>query len=176
MTADPKELRRVRGLLVFVIFGLVISGLTAFPLRWELEILAAWVTQGDGVTPRIAVFPGITEWVLRVRDGLVATYDAYPFIAYGTDWLAFGHIVIALFFVLPLRDPVRYAGVIDVGIVACALVIPTALICGPIRGIPFFWQLIDCSFGVLCLPPLLWARNTVRRHERAILPSEGRPG
>ena len=35
------------------------------------------------------------------------------------------------------------------GIAACLAVIPLALICGPIRGIPFYWRLIDCSFGVI---------------------------
>ncbi|MFT4549286.1 MAG: hypothetical protein ACI9MB_003260 [Verrucomicrobiales bacterium] len=32
-----------------------------------------------------------------------------------------------------------------------------ALICGEIRGIPFGWRLIDCSFGILCLLPLGYA-------------------
>ena len=34
-----------------------------------------------------------------------------------------------------------------------------ARICGPIRGIPFFWRLIDCTFGVLGSIPLLLARK-----------------
>jgi len=37
---------------------------------------------------------------------------------------------------------------------ACIMVIPLAFIAGPIRQIPFFWQLIDCSFGVLGIIPL----------------------
>ena len=64
----------------------------------------------------------------------------------GTDWLAFGHLVIALFFVGPWRHPVANAWVLKAGLVACAGVIPLALICGPLRGIPFYWRLIDCSF------------------------------
>jgi hypothetical protein len=36
------------------------------------------------------------------------------------------------------------------------------LICGPLRGIPFWWRIIDCSFGLLCLPPLLFALRKVR--------------
>ena len=168
---DPAEpaLRQVRWLIAFVIFGLVVSGLTAFPLRWELEILAGLVTAEDGVSPRLAAFPGITEWVLKVRDGLVATYDAYPFIGYGTDWLAFGHVVIALFFVLPWRDPMRYVGVLHVGVWACVLVIPTALICGAVREIPIFWRFIDCAFGIVCLPPLVWAIRQIRKAERAAI-------
>ena len=90
-----------------------------------------------------------------MRDGLDATYAAYPFIAYGTDWLAFGHLIIALFFIGPMIDPVRNVFVLRAGLWACALVLPLALICGPIRGIPVFWRLIDCSFGVLGAP-LLW--------------------
>ncbi|MCB1064255.1 MAG: hypothetical protein KDN20_15230 [Verrucomicrobiae bacterium] len=165
MVRDSTGLGRVRWFLGFVIFGLVVSGLTAFPLRHELEILAELVTDSDGLSPRFPAFPGLTEWVVKVRDGLIATDETYPFVAYGTDWLAFGHLIIALFFILPFRDPVRYSGVLWIGVVACVLVIPTALICGPIRGIPFFWQLIDCSFGILCLPPLLWALREIRRIE-----------
>ena len=48
----------------------------------------------------------------------------------------------------------------------CVGVIPLALICGPIRGIPFFRQLIDCSFGVFGIIPLLICRGYVKRIER----------
>jgi len=47
--------------------------------------------------------------------------------------------------------------------IACAMVVPLALICGAIRGIPFDWRLIDCSFGVVGGIPLYlcnrWARE-----------------
>ena len=69
------------------------------------------------------------------------------------------------FFVLPYRDPVRYRGVLGVGMAACVLVVPLALICGPIRGIPFYWQLIDCSFGVFCIFPLWYALRLSKRIE-----------
>jgi hypothetical protein len=74
----------------------------------------------------------------------------------GTDWLAFGHIAIALFFVGPLIRPSESRSVLWAGIAACILVIPLALICGAIRGIPFYWRLIDCSFGVIGVIPLLY--------------------
>jgi len=90
------------------------------------------------------------------------TGEQYPFLAYGTDWLAFAHIVIAIAFLGPLKDPVRNTWVVDFGIIACVLVIPLALICGPIRGIPWGWQLVDCSFGVLSLIPLLIVRRMIR--------------
>jgi hypothetical protein len=101
-----------------------------------------------------------------VRNGLRAIYAAYPWYAYGTDWLAFGHIVIAMFFIGPWRNPVANAWVLKVGLVACAGVIPLALICGPIRGIPFYWRLIDCSFGFFGALPLIYClKLTVRLRE-----------
>lgn len=70
------------------------------------------------------------------------------FLAYGTDWLAFAHLVIAVAFIGPLRDPVRNAWVVTFGLIACAGVVPLALIAGAVRGIPPYWRAIDCAFGV----------------------------
>lgn len=39
--------------------------------------------------------------------GLTAAYAAYPYLGYGTDWLAFGHLSIAVAFWGPYREPVR---------------------------------------------------------------------
>jgi len=158
-------LTRFRFIIGFVIFGLIVSGITAFPLLSEMNFLASILTGGaSDLNP--ANHTGLTAWILKVREGLEVTYSTYPFIAYGTDWLAFGHIVIAMFFILPYRDPVRYRGVLHIGIAASIMVIPLALICGPIRGIPFYWQLIDCSFGIICIIPLLYAIRLSRRIEQ----------
>lgn len=158
-------LTRFRLIVAFVIFGLIVSGVTAFPLLLELNLLSSVFTGGaSDLNPEN--YSGVTSWILKVREGLDNTYSAYPFIAYGTDWLAFGHIVIALFFILPFRDPVRYRGVLHVGVAACILVVPLAMICGPIRGIPLYWQLIDCSFGVACIFPLLYAIKLSHRLEQ----------
>jgi len=153
--------KRVRLLLWFFIVALVASGLTAFPLEWELSVLNNLVTN----SPLPALWPTLVAWVARVNTGLQETYHHYSFMAYGTDWLAFAHIVIAVAFLGPLKDSVRNIWVIEFGMIACALVVPLALICGPIRGIPFFWQLIDCSFGVLGIIPLWLCRNTIRQIE-----------
>lgn len=159
-------LGRIRALVAVVISGLIISGLTAFPLLAELNILSSVLTGGsDDLDPDH--YSGLTHWILKVRGGLDDTYGQYPFIAYGTDWLAFGHIVIALFFILPFRDPVRYRGVLQIGVMACLLVIPFALIAGHAREIPLLWRFIDCSFGVLCLIPLLYALKLTRQLETA---------
>ena len=149
-------LKQIRLAILIVIVGLVISGVTAFPLLHELNLLCGLIEKAS------AVDTDSGRWVFKVREGLANTYQDYPFIAYGTDWLAFGHLMIALFFILPYRDPVRYEGVLKVGIAASLLVIPLAFICGPIRGIPFFWRLIDCSFGLFCIPPLVFALRKIR--------------
>jgi hypothetical protein len=159
----PAALRRARVAIAVFIAGLVLSGLTAFPLLAELNLLARWISAG-GTLHSLAP-AGLEHWIIHVRDGLADSYVKYPWIGYGTDWLAFGHIVIALFFIPAWRDPRAHAGTLRIGVVACALVLPLALIAGPLRGIPFYWRLIDCSFGVGGIVPLLYALNQIRRFD-----------
>ena len=122
------ELRlQIRLLLIAFVVGLLLSGLTAFPLRWEIDGLARFMGATAGDT--VQTTHGLLQWVVRVREGLHDGYGRYPFLAYGTDWLAFGHIVIALAFIGPLRDPVRNIWIIEWGMIACVGVIPLALIC-----------------------------------------------
>ena len=153
------HLKQIRFAILIVIVGLVLSGVTAFPLLHELNLLSDLLA-GSSRDP--SLHSGLTHWILTVREGLQETYEHYPFIAYGTDWLAFAHLMIALFFILPWQDPRRYEGVLKVGIACSLLIIPLAFICGPIRGIPFWWSVIDCSFGVLCVPPLVFALRKIR--------------
>lgn len=141
--------------------GLVLSGLTAFPLEAELR----WVSGILHGSPAPDLLPDVVAWVDRVRDALTSTGAQYPFLAYGTDWLAFAHLMIAIAFIGPLVDPVRNLWVIRFGMIACAGVIPLALIAGSVRGIPLGWQLIDMSFGVLGVVPLLFAHRLTRRLE-----------
>lgn len=162
-SADAALLRRLRAWLVLFIVGLVLSGVTAFPLQHELVMLnhlfgvAPTATSGE---------PALHAWLRRVLEALTATDRDYPFLAYGTDWLAFGHLVIAAAFLGPLRDPVRNKWIFTFGLIACAGVIPLALIAGQVRGIPFYWRMIDCSFGVFGAIPLLLCLRDVRRLER----------
>ena len=145
MTKDAGALVfRVRVLLWIFVVGLVISGATAIPLETELSILARWSRTGSGAS----------EWFLKIRDALIETNTKYPFIAYGTDWLAFAHFVIAIAFIGPLRDPVKNIWVVEFGMIACVLVVPFAFVMGAARGIPIGWTLIDCSFGVFGIIPL----------------------
>ena len=149
-----RDLFRYRLVLGFFIVALIFSGITAFPLLYELELLSHLL--GIPAEARPESLSGLQQWIALVRDGLSTTYAVYPWMAYGTDWLAFGHLTIALFFIGPWRDPVGNAWVVKTGLFACAAVIPLAMICGTIRGIPFYWRLIDCSFGVFGAIPLLY--------------------
>lgn len=156
-----KRIRRTLGLFVAL---LIVSGVTAFPLVWEINLLARIL----GIDPRLppsAYHDFLRQWIAYVRLGVTDSDARWPFLAYGTDWLAFGHISIALFFIGPLREPVRNVFVLKAGLAACVLVVPLALICGPMRGIPFWWQMIDCSFGVFGSVPLLLVLRDVGRLE-----------
>ena len=148
------DLRKIRAAIAIVIAGLLLSGLTAFPIERELN----WLTAGIPADAQ-----GLKGWLLHVRQGMTMTYAHYPWIAYGTDWLAFAHIMLAILFIGPWRDPVRNIWVVEFGLLACAGVLPLALFCGPIRGIPFYWQLVDCSFGLIAFVPLWLARSLILR-------------
>src|SRR5260221_11047464 len=115
-------LRRYRLVLGVFIGALVASGLTAFPLLHELELLATLL--GIPATANPHSLSGLQFWIATVRDGLRDVHASYGWLAYGTDWLAFGHIIIALFFIGPWRNPVANAWVLRVGPVACAAGFP----------------------------------------------------
>lgn len=157
-TETERLRRRIQYILIFFIIALAISGLTAIPLQWESSILYRMFGEGTALGARV---PALANWLAFIYQGLNSISREYPFMNYGTDWLAFAHIAIA--FLGPLRDPVRNIWVIEFGMIACALVIPTALVFGSLRGIPLFWQIIDCSFGIFGLVLLYIARNYTRR-------------
>jgi hypothetical protein len=46
------------------------------------------------------------------------------------------------------------------------MVVPLALICGPLREIPAFWTLVDISFGVVGIVPLALAYRHILLLER----------
>jgi hypothetical protein len=155
--AHTNYLRRVRICLGLFIIGLVLSGITASPLQTELDWLVP-ILHGS-VLRSPAESTQLLPWVTRVNEAVEVTNTRFPFLAYGTDWLAFAHLVIAIAFIGPFLDPVRNKWIITFGLISCASVIPLALIAGHIRGIPLTWRLIDCSFGVFGAMPLLLCRR-----------------
>lgn len=161
MNSNSNKLKRkVQRLIGFFIIALILSGLTAFPLETEAGILQSLFGKGSSVE---SVWPEMSSWISYIHRGISETYQKYSFMAYGTDWLAFAHIVIAIAFIGPLLNPVKNIWVVEFGIIACILVIPLALICGPIRGIPLFWRIIDCSFGIFGFIPLFIARKYIKQ-------------
>jgi hypothetical protein len=163
MNRETTLRRRIQFLTWVFIVGLVVSGATAIPLEWELNFLARALGVGDGSGTQAAA--GLAGWILKVRDGLHNTNTTYPFMAYGTDWLAFGHFAIAVAFIGALRDPVRNVWLFTFGMIACALIVPYAFCLGRLRGIPIYWRLVDCSFGVFGIIPVWYCRRSVREIE-----------
>ncbi len=159
MKNRDQQLRTIRILLTIVFLGLIGSGLSAFPLLRESARL-------DHYAHQFGLPPSVTNWTAHVHEGLRTTYAAYPFIGYGTDWLGFGHFVVAIFIIGALIDPVRNVWVIRASMIACVLVVPTALICGAARGIPLWWRAIDSSFGIVGFVPLWLANRMIRRLPR----------
>lgn len=158
MKTESLKLRtRVRVLISLFIAGLVLNGLTAFPLETELFFirdLAQQIMKPDNP---------LYLWIDKVYTGLNDMNSLHPFLAYGTDWLAFAHIVIAIVFIGPLRDPVKNIWVIHFGMIACLAIFPLAFIAGEIRDIPFYWRVIDCMFGAIGIIPLLYCDKYIRR-------------
>ena len=153
--------RRIKWLTWLFIVGLVLSGVTAIPLQSEVNCLADhWVSAGGSSV--------LGTWLSRVRDALNDTAQHRPFLFYGTDWLAFGHLMIAVAFVGALRDPVRNRWLFDFGLIACGLVVPFAFAMGSLRGIPLWWRMIDGSFGVCGSVPLWFCRKWADELERSL--------
>jgi hypothetical protein len=154
--------RRIRLLSWLFITGLVLSGVTAIPLPREVDLLV----NGLGLKGESS---GLAQWLLRVQDALAQTQSAHPFLFYGTDWLAFAHFVIAIAFLGAVREPVRNRWLFDFGLIACGLVVPFALLVGGWRGIPLWWRLVDCSFGIFGAIPLWFCRRWAAELEQASL-------
>lgn len=169
MNREPILRRRIQRWTWIFIIGLVLSGVTAIPLVTELDWLTRWL---DLETQTSATATNeIARWLLLTREALQETSAKHPMLFYGTDWLAFGHLVIAMAFIGALRDPVRNRWLFDFGLIACAMVIPFALTFGALRGIPFWWRLIDCSFGIFGAIPLWFCRKWSSELEQHSNPS-----
>lgn len=104
-----KLITRIRLLIVFFIVALILSGITAFRAETELK----WLLAHPALIPSFA-----ERWLQQVYAALVDTNARYPMLAYGFNWLAFAHIVIALAFIGPLKGPVKNKWIINWAILA----------------------------------------------------------
>jgi hypothetical protein len=155
MNATEIKIRsRLKIYIAIIIAGLALSGITAFPLETELAYLI-----NDGSS-------ALQQWITKVYQAIKTTNENYPFLSYGTDWLAFAHLMLAILFIGPFKNPIKNKWVIEFGIICCLMIIPLALIAGHIRGIPFFWQLIDCSFGLIAIVPLYLSISNIQKLEK----------
>lgn len=141
-----------------MITGLALSGLTAFPIEAELGALVKLTSSYSGI---------LSNWLNAAYQAVKFTNCTYPFLSYGTDWLAFAHLMLAVLFIGPLKNPLKNNWVIEFGIIAAISIFPLAFIAGEIRGIPGFWRLIDCSFGVAALTVLLPCYRMIKKLEKA---------
>ncbi|SFM88414.1 hypothetical protein SAMN05428949_1167 [Chitinophaga sp. YR627] len=158
-TEVSKTKKQIRTWIIFFIISLSLSGITAFAVETELSWVFSWWPEQDS---------SFYKWLYICYQAIKDMNDKYPYLAYGYDWLAFAHIVIAIAFIGPLKDPVKNIWVIEFGCIACVAVIPLALIAGYIRQIPVFWCVIDCSFGVIGIIPLLICHRKIRQLEKVV--------
>lgn len=156
MTETSTLLFSIRRWVAFFIAVLLLSGITAFPIESELAWVCSWWPDKQGI---------FYEWLFTCYRAIADVNQRYPFLAYGYDWLAFAHMVIAVAFIGLYKDPVRNIWIVEWGMIACVLIIPLALLAGGVRQIPWYWRLIDCSFGVFGMLPLLIVRRKIRKLE-----------
>ena len=152
---EKNILKRYRRVMLFFIILLMISGITAIPVEPQLAFLTK-------ILPENGAFH---QWINKVLTAYREVNAEHPFLLYGYDWLAFAHIIIGIFFIGAFNDPVRNVWVVKAGLIACALIFPLAFIAGYFRGIPFGWQMIDCSFGVFGAMPLYYCYRLSKKLE-----------
>lgn len=170
--SENKILIKIKRWVLFFIVGLWLSGIKAFPIDTELKLFDAYFKDNLFLTN---VFPKIHEFLSFVSSGVHQTNAQFPFLFYGTDWLAFAHILFGILYIGVYKNPIRNRWIVEFGIIACLLIFPLAFICGPIRGIPLIWRIIDCSFGFFGIIPLLIVRNYINVIEKEMPKTEFYP-
>jgi len=148
------EKKQIKILILGYVTALVISGATAM-------IVPEGIASLDRMIP--STWTIIYQWVHFVHTQIQASPK---FLLYGYDWLAFAHYVIAISFYGVWKDPIRNKWVIEWAMIASLLIFPLAFVMGFLRGIPFWWQLIDCSFGVVSLIPLIMIHRRIKVLEK----------
>ena len=160
-----KQLRRIRIVVALFVVGLIASGVTAIPLKWEIDTLASMMGIAPGAAPQSLA--GLDRWIALVRQGLHETDAEVPVhrVRYGLAGVRAHHD----------RRGVRRApagpGPQRVGhhVRTDRLRVrdPDGDDLRWPAGIPFNWRLIDCAFGIAGALPLGLARLWTARLAKA---------
>ncbi len=156
MDSRLNTLRKIKRLTLIFIILLAVVGFSVFPIVQILEALNPFLASNFPQSP-------LTLFFNSVANALAYDQTHYPFMLYGLDWLGYAHLMIALVFIGPLRDPVKNIWVIEFGILACLLTLPAIFIFGYKNQIPLWWSFIDCTFGVIGAILLNYIRNLTLR-------------
>ena len=154
------NLKRARIMILIVALGLFFSGITVWPMKWELKTFVE-IVWGNNEPKNI-----IHSFMLQVINGIDAVEILYPFMLYGYDWLAYAHIMLAVLFAGAIRDPVRNKWIVQCGLVMCAIIPVLAGIFIPLRGLPLYWIFIDSAFAPGAALPLWIALRDILKVEK----------
>src|SRR5688572_20796286 len=113
-------MKTIRLHLSSFILLLLLSGISAFPLKTEIEYIHRQTNESGAP---------FALWIEKVYQTINNTPEI---MFYGTDWLAFAHIIISLFFIPVFLNPQQHKINLQIGMIACVLVLPLAFICGPV--------------------------------------------
>ena len=141
--------KKIKTVIIITIIGLLLNGISAVPLGTELNILLS----NQQILPKF-----LSDWWTYVAKGVHDTTAHYSFMRYGFDWLAFAHLLIAIAFIGPLKDPIKNEWIVQWGMIASALSLLVAFGWERMRSIPLWWSFIDASIAIVAFI-ILWLCN-----------------
>lgn len=154
------HLQKARWSLIAFTCCLFGVGLSVFPLDAILSRLLPW---SDQHFPQAT----LTLFLKDIAEAYYYNLKHYPFMLYSLDWLGYAHLMIALVFIGPIRDPQRNIWVIQFGQLACLLTLPAIGLFGWLHQLPWQWSILDCSFGLIGFAILRYSQLQVRYADQA---------
>jgi len=170
MTNKSRDIFWVRIFLFVVLLGVVFSCQMILFVEPQIQWMDKVVRESAIVRQR---FPQLVEWIGVLNLSVNDTYQKYPAIAYCMDWLAFAHVFVGLSLLGAIKNPVQNVWAIKTAILTCLLMVPFAFLSGSVRGIPFYWCMVDSSFAVLALIPLSLAMHSINKLKQSQVNSTG---
>lgn len=153
--------RRIKASLIITIIGLLLNGISAVPLHTELNILLS----NSDAFPKF-----LRDWFMYVNKGVNEISGHYNFMRYGFDWLGFAHLLVAIAFIGPLKDPIKNEWVVRWGMIASALSVLMAFGWERLRAIPLWWSFIDASIAIVAFIILWLCNKWIQELKRTIVP------